>query len=333
MDNKFGKDLSLNEFLSKTGYKRSSFYDRLDDMYGEKGAYKIPQYKFKKIGRKLGEREDQKKGDNDFLFKKEWADLAVVLTRMYKNNPMYSKASSYKKMNLDKFQAFNAYCLNEIENLNDNHKNEVKTHPIYGAMIMEKIMLERVQEQMNVLFRYLSDSSIEQRTIVFQHLDISISQLLLECFVIGENTKSTIKHDANEFQKFFLGDFMYTFMDLFIAELLAKEVDEEFINEKREFIENYAEKNIETTSISMEQYIEKREKQAIEIAMNTPTFDLLLEGYVAKYNLSDSQKVVLYDFAKQLEEYRLEYGKQVSECKETVSHVFSVMNAEILRRN
>lgn len=203
MDNKFGKDLSLNEFLSKTGYKKSSFYDRLDDMYGEKGAYKIPQYKFKKIGRKLGEREDQKKGDNDFLFKKEWADLAVVLTRMYKNNPMYSKASSYKKMNLDKFQAFNAYCLNEIENLNDNHKNEVKTHPIYGAMIMEKIMLERVQEQMNVLFRYLSDS----------------------------------------------------------------------------------------------------------------------------------QKVVLYDFAKQLEEYRLQYGKQVSDCKETVSHVFSVMNAEILRRN
>ena len=88
-------------------------------------------------------------------------------------------------MNLDKFQEFNEYCLSEIENLNDIHKNELKVHPVYGAMIMEKIMLERVQEQMNTLFRYLTDSSIEQRTIVLQRLDTSISQILLESFLVG----------------------------------------------------------------------------------------------------------------------------------------------------
>ena len=333
MKNKFDKDLNFTEFLSQTGYTRSSFYDRLNDMYGENGVYKIPQYKFKKIGRELGEREDIKKGDNDFLFKKEWVDLAVVLTRMYKNNPMYSKSSSYKRMNFDKFQSFNEYCLSEIENLNDIHKNELKVHPVYGAMIMEKIMLERVQEQMNTLFRYLTDSSIEQRTIVLQRLDTSISQILLESFLVGENTKNRINHDADEFQRFFFGDFKHAFIDLFIAELLEKELDEEFMSDKRKFKENYVEKNILDKSIPMSKFIEEREEKAKDCAMSTPTFDVLLENYIANYSLSSSQEVALRNFAKQLKGYRLEYEKKESDCKETVSQVFAAVNAEILRRN
>ena len=41
-------------------------------------------------------------------------------------------------MNFDKFQSFNEYCLNEIENLNEPHKSNVKNHPIYIAMLQEK---------------------------------------------------------------------------------------------------------------------------------------------------------------------------------------------------
>lgn len=332
MENKFDKDLNLKEFLAQTGYSKSSFYDRLDDMYGENGVYKIPQYKFKKIGRELGEREDINKGDNDFLFKKEWVDLAVVLTRMYKKNPMYSKSSSYKKMTLEQFCSFNEYCLNEIENLNTRHKNEVKTHPIYGAMIMEKIMLERIQEQMNTLFRYLTDSSIEQRTIILQCLDVSISQLLLECYLTEENTKIKIKQAADEFEKFFISDFKHAFIDLFISELLEKELDEQFMKEKKEFVENYVE-DTSTPTIPMDEYIAFREVEAKAIARNTPTFNEILKIYIEENDLSDSQIKGLYGFAKKLEEYRLDYKKRESDSKETIANVFSAMNADVLRRN
>ena len=71
----FDHDLKLNEFLKYIGWKKSTFYDNLDKIFGEDGVYKIPKYLFKKVGRAKGKREDLIKDENEFIFKKEWAGL------------------------------------------------------------------------------------------------------------------------------------------------------------------------------------------------------------------------------------------------------------------
>ena len=89
---------------------------------------------------------------------------------------------------------------------------------------------------------------------------------------MGENTKNRINHDADEFQRFFFGDFKHAFIDLFIAELLEKELDEEFMSDKRKFKENYVEKNILDKSIPMSKFIEEREEKAKRLCNEYPNF-------------------------------------------------------------
>lgn len=333
MRKKLNKNMKLKEFLTETGYSKSSFFDKINDIFGEKGAYKIPLNSFRKGGKDFNE-EDYCQGEKDFFFKKEWADLAVVLLRLFKANPMYNKNASYKKLTLESLSKYNDYCLEEIENLSDEHKKEIKVHPVYGAMLMEKIMLERVQKQVYILFKYIQNCPIEQRTTVWQKLDMNISQLLLDSFITGEDTKVKIKRKAGEFEKFFIGDFEHNFIDLFIAELLEKELDEDYKNEKKKFREGYVDKSNSKYSIPLDEYIAQREEEAKNIANSTPTFKVILDHYLKANcnNLSKEQKQTLLDFSEQIEMYQSEYDTNVFDCKEAIEQTFSAVNAEIIRR-
>lgn len=349
MKNKFDKDLNFTEFLSQTGYTRSSFYDRLNDMYGENGVYKIPQYKFKKIGRELGEREDIKKGDNDFLFKKEWVDLAVVLTRMYKNNPMYSKSSSYKRMNFDKFQSFNEYCLNEIENLNEPHKSNVKNHPIYIAMLQEKILLERVQRQMYVLFTYLSEAPIESRAFALQLLDLKISGLLIESKAKELLTYAQIKKDSGSFKELLYGEYKHSFIDLYIAELLNNEMDGKHAEIRKDLqdrvlmilgydssqlSEDEKRQNRELAEWIIDREFNERIEGIKKSVKNTPNIRKIAENYLSEVDqYNEKQKMAIMDFVAHMESYYEVYDKVISDQKDTVDNLFAATNANILNRN
>ena len=355
----FDHDLKLNEFLKYIGWKKSTFYDNLDKIFGEDGVYKIPKYLFKKVGRAKGKREDLIKDENEFIFKKEWAGLAIVLVKIYKANPMYKSNSSYKKLTLEKYMEYNKFCLEEIERLPIYQRQIIQQHPIYYSMIQECICLSHIQKTVYGFLRSMIDMPIEGRVHTLLELDKNIKNFLVHMWGQQLVDKDRIENqkpiyeglyyeELNELQ---YGDYEHNYIDKFIEQYLMKEMDENHVK-KRDILHdlylenallidrgdlNEDEKSmnelINTTYLEID--IQNKMDQAKQIGNNMVSYERLAKEYLTRNRsvLTQEQCHAIIDFVQTVNLYEKEFNHSFHDEKEVVEKMFSATNANIIRRN
>lgn len=353
----FDHDLTLKEFLDYTEWNKSSFYENIEKIFSEDSIYHIPIYKLKKLGRELKPREEYLEGDNDFVFKKEWAGLAIVLVKIYKANPMYKSNSNYKKLTLEKYCEYSNYCLDEVERLPVYQRQVIQQHPIYRCMIVERERLYHIQKTIYGFLRSIIDMPIESRVETLFMLEEYLKNFLIHRWGCQLVTKNIIENNKQEYEgnyyeeltELLYGDYEHEYIDKLIAENLMKEMDkkQEILREnlqnkylkdslfsKRSETREEEIANAIINTVYIEKEIEKSQEDAIKKGNLVVPYNLLAKIYIKqnKSVLSPEQCSAIMDFVKTVNSYEEEFDEVFSDEKEVVENVFSATNAKIIKR-
>lgn len=224
------KDLNFKEIIEKIHWNKNKFIENIDIMCS-KDVYDIDKWKFKKAGSK---KEDYYKEELEYCFKKEWSDIALLLFEMFGKNPYFRKNCKITSVNLDSIIQYNQEFLDNIEEkLNIYTSLEIMLHPVYEATYTEKLVMEKVKEKLNLFFSIMSQEPIEARANMWIKLSEKIDELIIADYVLSKKAKNQLEKDKGQvFKNQLYGEYENTSLDKYLAQLLKREMDEEFRKER-----------------------------------------------------------------------------------------------------
>lgn len=224
------KDLNFEEFIEKIKWNKNKFIENIDIMCS-KDVYDIDKWKFKKAGSK---KEDYNKEELEYCFKKEWSDIALLLFEMFGKNPYFRKNCKVTSVNLDSIIQYNQEFLDNIEEkLNIYTSLEIMLHPVYEATYTEKLVMEKVKEKLNLFFSIMSQEPVEARANMWIKLSEKIDELIITNYVLSKKAKNQLEKDKGQvFKNQLYGEYENVSLDKYLAQLLKREMDEEFRKER-----------------------------------------------------------------------------------------------------
>lgn len=233
------KDLTIKEFIKMLGWSEKKFYNNIELMC-DKNVYDIDIGSFKKAGKT---KEDYIGDENTYSFRKEWNDLALLLFRMYSDNPYFRANSNARKVSIDSVIEYNTKFLKAIhEDLNTYNSLEIQLHPVYTYTIIETYAMKKVKEKIELFLYSISKMPVEARAETMLELNDKLDDIIINSYISYSNIKENIEHDKGQlFINQLYGELENISLDKFVAQVLKKEMDNEFRNERKQ-LNNKAQK-------------------------------------------------------------------------------------------
>lgn len=224
------KDLNYKEFLKLTGIDNSKLSRDIKKAC-DKDAYDIDIGKFKKAGES---KEDYSSGERDYLFKKEWSDIASLLLKMFGENPYYKSNSKPTSASLDSVIYYNQKYFKAIENeINEYNSLEIRMNPVYYSTYTETLALKKVKEKLQLFFSLMSEIPVESRANMWLELSHSMDNIIIQNHLFSEKAKRKAQEEKGElFKNQLYGEYEYTSLDKYIAQVLKNEMDSNFREER-----------------------------------------------------------------------------------------------------
>lgn len=229
--------MNFKNIIELLGWSKNKFYDNIDRICS-KEAYGINRSKFTKAG---VIKEDYEKEDKNFCFKEQWKDMALVLFTMFVKNPFYRENSTANSITLGKIIEYNTDCLRLVEEkLPDYQRREIQLHPVYAATLIETKAMKKISEKVQFLLTSLSEMPIEARTEVWVNFDKLINHQLIQSYLSSLDTKKKIEEGKGKlFKKQLYGEYEHISLDKYLAQVLEKEMDAEFVKDRDAISELY----------------------------------------------------------------------------------------------
>lgn len=226
----------MKQFYEAVGWSRATFYRRIEEIFS---TYDLDHWKFRKAGE---EKEDPAKGDNTFVFKGEWRELAELLCKLYDENPYFRANTDVEKLSIHDLLNFNKDTLKKIEKLSDEQlRYEIMLHPAYLASVAETKALKEVTGRISFLLKAIESTSVETRTAVWLHFAKMLNELMVDMYLFEINTKEKVEEEKGVFKDVLFGEFEVNSLDFLVAKFLKKEQDKEHVMKKEDVIERYFE--------------------------------------------------------------------------------------------
>ena len=278
--------LNLNEFLKEIHWGKDKFYDNLKIMERDE-CYGLKRELLKKAGKV---KEDYEKDEQNFFFKDEWKDLAIVLFKIFDKNPDYKSNSNAKSADINDILDYMDYSIELVDSeLPDFYKYLIELQPVFQYTIMERNLLKILIEKIQKLLSIMSKCSIEQRVELLFNLNKSVNKQLVYNYYKYFEAIEIIKKNRDElFKNQLYGEFEFGSLDNFIAEVLKKETDYEFIKERINICDKKVKARNDLNSI-LDEGITEEEKDEIDKLWN----GLSLGEYMEKYKYSIIRKKVM----------------------------------------
>ena len=266
--------LSLNEFLKEINWGKDKFYENLKIMESDE-CYGLKRELLKKAGKV---KEDYEKDEKNFFFKDEWKDLAIILFKIFDKNPYYKSNSNAKSADINDIIDYMDYSIKLVDSeLPDFYKYLIELQPVFQYTIMERNLLKILIEKIQKLLSIMSKCSIEQRVELLFNLNKSVNkQLVYNYYKYFEAIEEIKKNREDLFKNQLYGDFEFGSLDNFIAEVLKKETDDEFIKERINICDKKAKAKDELNSI-LDTGITEEEKDEIDELWNKSGLDEYME--------------------------------------------------------
>ena len=227
------KDIEIKEILKLIGVGRSSFYDSFIDNVCS--TYDINKSRFKKAEEK---KSDIEKDDEKYCFKKEWADLALLLLERYKNNPYYRGNVRAKGVSIDKVTKYYEKYIEKINALPDEQKLEIQLHPVYIDTIKEIAYQKVISDKMQLLFSTLTKVPVSVRVNMLEKLEQQVDMLVIEGYYEKLTAEENIKAGKGKLLKDQVYE-NYDSIDYLVAGVLKKLMDKHFKGQYNIHEENY----------------------------------------------------------------------------------------------
>lgn len=223
-------DLNLKEFLKKIGWNENKFYKNIGVMCS-KDVYDIDIGNFRKAGKT---KEDYFDDEKNFLFKKEWNDLAILLFKMFGESPFFRSNSKATSASLDSVVEYNNKFLKAVENeINTYNSLEIRMHPVYYSTKVETLAMEKVKEKIQLFFSIMSEVPIESRANMWLEISNRIDEVIIKNYVWSKQAKEEGEKDKGElFKTQIYGEYEHTSLDKYIAQVLKNEMNSDFTKER-----------------------------------------------------------------------------------------------------
>ena len=290
--------MNFKEFIELLGWSKNKFFDNIEKICS-KEVYNIDIGRFRKSG---ATKEDYEKDDKNFWFKEQWKDIAYVLFTMFVDNPFYRKNSTADSISLENIIKYNIDCLKLVEQqLPDYHRRQIQLHPVYAATLIETKAMKKVSEKIQLLLSSLSKMPVEARTEIWVNFDKLINHQLIQSYLSAICAKEKIEEDKGElFKNQLFGEYEHISLDKYLAQVLKKEMDIEFIKERDTIGELYveAQKDLdkmymdicEDTSEEIEAINRMYEESGIEELL-MKTREIMIENLI-KERLTKASKMI-----------------------------------------
>lgn len=222
--------MNFKEFIEELGWSKNKFFENIERICS-KAVYDIDIGKFRKAGE---EKEEYLKDEINFCFKSQWKEIAYVLFTMFAENPFYRKNSTANSVTLEDVINYNIYSLKIIEQeLPDYHRRQIQLHPTYAATLIETKAMKKVSEKIRFLLSSISKMPIETRTEIWVNFDKIINYQLIQSYLSTINAKEKIEEDKGTlFKNQLFGEYEHISLDKYVAQVLKKEMEEEFVKER-----------------------------------------------------------------------------------------------------
>ncbi len=269
--------MNFNEFIALLGWSKNKFYDNIKKICS-KETYDIDIGKFRKAGETKVEYD---RNDNDFCFKKEWQDIVYVLFTMFADNPFYRANSSADSITLEEIIKYNKDCLKLIAGkLPDYQRRLIQLHPTYAATLIETKAMKKVSQKVQFLLSSLSKMPVEARTEIWVNFDKLINNQLIQSYLSSINTKEKIQEDKGDlFKNQLFGEYEHISLDKYVAQVLKKEMDAEFVKERDSINELYVQSDKDLDKNYMDICEDTPEEiEAIDRMYEASGLDELLQG-------------------------------------------------------
>jgi len=226
------EDLKLEEFIKVLGWNQNKFYENVRRICSE-DVYNIDIGKFKKAGET---KEDYYNDERNFCFKKEWSDIAILLFKMFAENPYYRANSKPTSASLDSVIEYNEKFLEAIKNeINKYNSLEIQLHPAYSSTYAETLAMKKVKEKIQLFFTLISKVPIESRANMWLELSNKIDEIIIKNYVLSKQAKEEVEKDKGElFKNQMYGEYEHISLDKYIAQLLKNEMNPTFREERLE---------------------------------------------------------------------------------------------------
>lgn len=229
------KDLNINEFLQLLHWERKKFYKNIDNICSEE-VYDIDKGQFKKAGTT---KDDYKKGENTYCFKKEWVDLAYVLFSMYDKNPYYRSNVDVESVSINDIIDYYNECINLIENkLPPFQRREVQLNPVYSATLEEISHLNIIKDKFQLLFTVASKLPVESRVSFWKEIELSIDQLAIMTYYKKMEYSDKLNNEKGAiFRDQLYGEFVNKSIDNLIAQTLKNYMNKRFQQDRKDIMD------------------------------------------------------------------------------------------------
>jgi len=229
------KDLNFQEFIDILGWKKSKFFENIGPICS-KDVYDIDVGNFRIAGKT---KVEYTKNEINFCFKKEWADLALVLFKMFEKNPYYRVNSKASNRSLEEVVKYNEYCLNLIDKeLPIYQRQQIQMHPVYEATFIEKKIMEELSNRINTLLLVTSNMPIETRTEFWLSFNELINYNLINSYLVGMQTKEKMDAEKGDrFKKLMHGEYTYKCLDFYVADVLKREMNQSAETERKKLFD------------------------------------------------------------------------------------------------
>lgn len=227
----YKEDMNFKEFIELLGWSKNKFFLNIKKICSEE-VYDININKFKKAGE---EKEDYSQDERNFCFKSEWIDIAYVLFTMFVDNPFYRSNKSVDSVSLEQMIQHNKDCLGLVDQeLSDYHRRQIQLHPTYQATLMEAQAMGNVSQKIQLLLTSISKMPVETRSGIWMNLDNLINHQLIQIYLSNLDAKEKYEKSKDELYKNQLyGEYEHISLDKYLAQVLKKEMDEEFVSERQ----------------------------------------------------------------------------------------------------
>ncbi|WP_297426067.1 hypothetical protein [Clostridium sp.] len=242
-------DMGFKEFIELLGWSKNKFFENIKRICS-KEVYDIDIGKFRKSGEtKL----DYEKDDKNFCFKDGWKDLTYVLFTMFTDNPFYRKSTKANNVTLESIIKYNTDSLKMIEQELPNYqRRQIQLHPVYEATLIETKAMKNVSEKIQLLLATISKFPIETRTELWVNFDKLINYQLIQSYLSTIEAKEQFGKEKGElFKNQLFGEYEHISLDKYLAEVLKREMDDEFIKERDSIGKMYSEAQQDLDNIYM----------------------------------------------------------------------------------
>lgn len=246
MDSEDIKDLTVNEFCKKCGWKRrGDYYDLVESICR---AYDLDQDAFVKSD---DSQLDYIKDDHAHRFKKEWNDLAYVLFSMYTENPYKNLNSTENSATTEDVLTYYKKYIKKIDELSDFHRKNVQLSNEYQATLLEITHLGLAQKKFQLLFTMAEKFPIELRSALWIDLIKLIDKLAVSYNYYNLLVKKNIECEKVPYNKQLVGDLECGSLDQLLAKMLKNEMDHDVLLDRESLINEYNEAVNELDEIFM----------------------------------------------------------------------------------